>query len=133
MKALKWSGFALSAYVGLVVLVTSMLGTVQPGPGGTLVIETAEADGTTHERVVFRLESGGDMYISANNWPRAWYRRALENPDVRVTIEGTTADYVAVPVSGDEHDRVNADNSLSPVLRLLTGFPPRSIVRLDPR
>ena len=28
---------------------------------------------------------------------RAWYRRALENPSVEVTMDGVRGDYLAVP------------------------------------
>jgi hypothetical protein len=71
--------------------------------------------------------------VAANHWPRAWYERALENPEVQATLGGEKRDYRAVPVTGVEHDRVDDDNSLGVVFRILTGFPPRYFVRLDPR
>ena len=40
---------------------------------------------------------------------------------------------VAVSVTSAEHDRVDSDNSLAVVFRILTGFPPRHFIRLDPR
>ena len=79
------------------------------------------------------LESDGQLYVAANHWPRAWYDRALENPEVHVTLDGEKSDYRAVPVTGEEHDRVDSKNSLGVVFRILTGFPPRHFVRLDPR
>ena len=133
MKAVKWIAVVLLAYVGLVGLFETMLGTFQPAGGGTLVITTVDADGEAHDRVVSRLETDGRLYVAANHWPRAWYRRALENPEIRVTMDGTTADYLAVPVEGEEHERVDAEHPLGPVFRVLTGFPPRYFVRLDPR
>ena len=72
----------LVGYAGLVVAFESMLGYFQPGAGTSLVITTTEADGTTHDRVVQRLDSDDRLYVSANHWPRAWYRRALEQPNV---------------------------------------------------
>ena len=51
---------------------------------------------------------------------------------VQVTLDGEKEDYLAVPVSEEEHDRVNGQNSLPMMFRLLTGFPPRYFVRLDP-
>ena len=76
----------------------------------------------------------GQLYVAANHWPRAWYQRALKNPNVQVTLfEAEKGNYLAVPVSEEEHDRVNAENSLGMVFRILTGFPPRYFVRLDPR
>jgi hypothetical protein len=82
---------------------------------------------------VSRLESDGQLYVAANHWPRAWYKRALENPEVQVTLDGEKGDYRAVPVTGAERDRVDGQNSLGVVFRILTGFPPRDFVRLDPR
>ncbi len=29
----------------------------------------------------------GRLYVSANQWPRRWYHRALENPRVGVTVD----------------------------------------------
>ncbi|MDH3206586.1 MAG: nitroreductase family deazaflavin-dependent oxidoreductase [Gemmatimonadota bacterium] len=132
MKALKWIVISLIAYAGLVMTFESLLGTLQPAGGGTLVITTTDASGTTHDRVVSRLESGGRLYVAANHWPRAWYRRALDNPTVRVALEGASGDYEAVPVTDAEHISVNRDNELGLVFRVLTGFPPRYFLRLDP-
>lgn len=132
MKALKWTVWLLVAYVGLVFAFESLLGTFQPAGEGTLVITTTDAEGITHERVVSRLTSGGQLYIAANHWPRAWYRRTLENPNVQVVLDGVSGDYLAVPVTGEEHGRVESDNRVGIVFRVLTGFPPRYFVRLDP-
>lgn len=133
MKAVKIVGIAVVAYIGVVVAFETLLGIVQPKSEATLLIATFEADGTRHERVVSRLESAGALYVAANHWPRAWFRRALDNPEVEVTQEGETAPYQAVPVDGAEHERVNGDNPLPVPFRILTGFPPRYFVRLDPR
>jgi hypothetical protein len=81
---------------------------------------------------VSRLESDGVVYVAANHWPRAWYERALVNPHVTLSAEGESIDYTAVPVTGAEHDRVNAEHPLG-FLRFLTGFPPRKFLRLEPR
>jgi hypothetical protein len=133
MKALKIGAIVVLVYLGIITAFESLIGYLQPAGGSTLVITTFDADGTSHERVVSRLESGGQLYVAANHWPRAWYRRALENPDVQITLDGERQDYRAVPVSGAEHDRVDGENSLGWVFRILTGFPPRYFVRLDPR
>ena len=133
MKALKIAALVVLVYVGIVVAFESLIGYFQPAAGSILVITTFEADGTSHDRVVSRLESDGQLYVAANHWPRAWYSRALENPDVQITLDGEKGAYRAVPVTGAEHDRVDGDNSLGLVFRILTGFPPRYFVRLDPR
>ena len=132
MKALKIIAIVVLVYVGIVVAFESLLGYFQPESGATFVITTFDGDGTPHDRVVSRLESDGKIYVAANHWPRAWYGRVLENPDLQVTLDGEETDYRAVPVTGMEHDRVDDDNSLPVFFRFLTGFPPRYFVRLDP-
>jgi hypothetical protein len=133
MKALKIVATVALIYVGIVVAFETLIGYFQPTAGSTLVITTFEGDGTPHDRVVSGLESDGQLYVAANHWPRAWYDRALENPEAHVTLDGEKSDYRAVPVTGEEHDRVDSKNSLGVVFRILTGFPPRHFVRLDPR
>jgi len=133
MKLFKIVATVVLVYLGIVVAFESLIGYFQPTAGSTLVITTFDADGTPHDRVVSRLESGGQLYVAANHWPRAWYNRALESPEVRVSLDGQSSDYRAVPVTGAEHDRVDSDNSLGVVFRILTGFPPRYFARLDPR
>jgi hypothetical protein len=133
MKASKVVAIVVLVYLGIVVAFESLIGYFQPTAGSTLVITTFDEDGTSHDRVVSRLESDGQLYVAANHWPRAWYNRALENPEVQVTPDGEKGDYRAVPVAGAEHDRVDSDNSLGVVFRILTGFPPRYFLRLDLR
>jgi hypothetical protein len=133
MKALKIVAIVFLVYVGIVAAFESLIGTLQPKTGSTLVITTYDGDGAPHDRVVSRLESEGQLYVAANHWPRAWYERALANPEVQVTVDSQKRDYRAVPVTGAEHDRVDAVNSLGLVFRVLTGFPPRYFLRLEPR
>ena len=133
MKAAKRVAILLLAYVGLVVAFESMIGYFQPGGENTLIITTTAADGNTNDRVLARLESNGQLYVAANHWPRAWYRQALENPNVQVTLDGVKGAYVAIPATAEEHDRVYRENEPGIAFRILTGFPPRYFVRLDPR
>ncbi len=133
MKAVEPIAILFVVYVGIVVAFESLLGYFQPAGDTTLVITTTAEDGTPNDRVLSRLESNGQLYVAANHWPRAWYNRALENPNVQVTLDGEKGNYLAVPVTEGEHDRVNGENSLGVMFRILTGFPPRYFVRLDPR
>ncbi len=133
VKRLKRIGIVLCVYVGIVVAFESLIGFFQPASETTLVITTTDGDGNTNDRVLARLESGGHLYVAANHWPRNWYRQALENPNVQITLEGQKAAYQAVPVSDEEHDRVNSENDNGLMFRILTGFPPREFVRLEPR
>jgi hypothetical protein len=133
MKAVKIIAIAIVVYVGIVTAFESMIGWFQPASGSTLVITTFDPDGAAHDRVVSRLESGGQLYVAANHWPRAWYERALANPDVQVAVDGQKADYRAVPVAAAEHAQVDGDNRLPLVFRILTGFPKREFLRLEPK
>jgi hypothetical protein len=133
MKLVKILAIVVLVYVGIVAAFESLIGYMQPADERTLVITTFDDDGSGHDRVVSRLESGGQLYVAANHWPRAWYRRALAKPEVEVVLDGQKSARFAVPVTGAEHDRVNAENALPAVFRVLTGFPPRYFLRLDPR
>ncbi len=81
----------------------------------------------------FRLGSSRRPFVAANHWPRAWYHRVLENPNVRVTREGETTDFRAVPVSEQERERLLDESGFPKVAYLFTGFAPRQFLRLDPR
>ncbi len=133
MKAAKIIAISFLVYIGIVVAFESLLGYFQPAGQGTLVITTKDEDGGTNDRVLARIESNGQLYVAANHWPRAWFNQALENPNVQVTLDEEEGTYLAVPVTDEEHDLVNGENSLGMVFRILTGFPPRYFVRLDPR
>ena len=132
MPALKRIALLVLIYIGIIATFESLLGYFQPSGRSTLVITTADEDGTKHDRVLARLESNGQLFVAVNHWPRAWYGRALENPSVQVAVNGVTGAYMAVPASDEEHDRVNREHSLGVVFRILTGFPPRYFLRLDP-
>lgn len=133
MSVLKIAVIVVVVYVGIVAAFESLIGTLQPKAGSTLVITTVDPQELAHDRVVSRLESADRLYVAANHWPRAWYRRALAVPDVQATVDGEKRDYRAVSVEGAEHDRVAAEHPLGPAFRFVTGFPPRHFLRLDPR
>ena len=133
MKIGKITAIVLLVYVGIVVAFESLIGYFQPAGQSTLVITTTGSDGNTNDRVLSRLESNGQVYVAANHWPRAWYNQALANPEVEVTFDGEKGSYLAVPVIDEEHDGVDAEHGLGPIVKILTGFPPRYFVRLDPR
>ena len=133
MKAVKIIAILLLVYVAIVAIFESLLGYFQPQAGGsTVVITTFDADGTGYDRVLSGLNSGEQLYVAVNHWPRAWYRRALANPAVRITWRGATRDYTAVPVTGEEHDRIQAEHPIPTGVRILMGFAPRHFLRLDP-
>jgi len=132
MKIVKIIAVLLVVYVGIVAAFESLLGYFQPQGGNTVVITTVDGSGNAKDRVVSRLDSDGQLYVAANHWPRAWYRQVLENPEVRVNADGAPAAPTAVPVTPAEHERLQAEHPHSLTFKLLTGFPPRRFVRLDP-
>ena len=137
MKVLKWIGIVAAVYVAFVALFgTVFLGMFQPSFEGRgipmLVITTTEGSGEARDRMLARMETDGELYVSAHHWSRGWYQRALENPQVSVEIGGTVSNCTAVPVDGDEFDRVAGDHPLPLAARFLIGFPPpRNLLRLD--
>ncbi len=133
MKAVKLIVISLVVYIGIVVAFESMIGIFQPENQSTLVITTTDEDGNSSDRVLARLESNGQLFVSANHWPRTWYNEALANPNVQVTLEGEKVNYLAVPASDDEHARVDGESPHNLGFRFLTGFPPRYFLRLNPR
>ena len=132
MKAVKILGVLVLVYVAIVVIFESLLGYFQPEAGDTVVITTFDADGEGGSRVLSGLDSGERFYVAVNHWPRAWYRRALANPAVQITRNGETRDLVAVPVTGEELQRVRTEHPIPVGVRALMGFAPRRFLRLDP-
>ncbi len=132
MKIFKILLIAALVYVGIVVAFESLIGFVQPQNESTLVMTSTDPDGTSHDRVLTRLESDGKLYVAVNHWPRAWYKRILKNPEVEILLDGNKASYTAVPVAGDEHAKMKTEYPLGFGFRFLMGFAPRSFVRFDP-
>ena len=124
----------LVGYVVLIVAFESMMGIVQPKTGDVLTITTTTADGVASDRVLAHLDDNGRTFVSANHWPRAWYREALANPDVQLTIDGVRGDYRAVLIEdASEHERLDTAFPHPFAFRVITGFPPRYFLRLDPK
>jgi hypothetical protein len=133
MQVVKILAILIGVYVVIVVVFELRIGILQPDLGNTLVITTSDADGNTRDRVITRLKSDGHIYVSAHHWPRAWFRRAVAKPEVEISMDGEKKAYRAVEVTGDEYDRVAAEYPRPLVGRILQGFAPRRILRLDPR
>jgi len=131
MKILKIISIGLVVvYIGLVVLFESWLGYSQPSNQNSLVITTFDEQ-VAKDRVLSAVNNDGKLYVSANHWPRSWYRQALSNPNVEVNYKGETNSYLAVPVEGKEHDKLKEEHAHPLTFRILTGFPPRYFLRLD--
>jgi len=133
VRALRIVVILFIVYAGAVITFESLIGYLQPAGETTLVITTSDADGSSNDRVLSHLESNGELFVAANHWPRAWYNRALEDPNVQASVNGQKRNYLAVVASPEEHQRVESENPLPTTFRILTGFPPRYFLRLDPR
>lgn len=133
MKLVKIISIVLIVYAALVATFESLLGYYQPSSPSSVVIITSDDDGKKYRRVLSRLDSNGQLYVARNHWPRAWHRRALNNPEVEVVVDGTEANYVAVPVSEVEHQQLSEAHPRGLVFQFMTGFPPRYFIRLDSR
>jgi hypothetical protein len=133
MKLFKILLILFVIYAALVAAFETWLGFSQPTNDGTLKITTTGDDGAEHTRVLARIEVDDKLYVAVNHWPRGWYWQALDNPDVRVEVGGATGRYTATEVTNsDEYTLVDAARPLGTGFRILTGFPPRRILRLDP-
>jgi hypothetical protein len=74
------------------------------------------------------------LYVSANHWPRDWYNNVLARPNLTGSLrDSETVDYVAVSITGEEDIYLQEKYKHGMVFRILTGFPPRYFVRLDPK
>ena len=131
MRILKITSISLVVvYIGLVVLFESWLGYSQPTNVNSLVITTFE-DQEARDRVLSAINNEGKLYVSANHWPRSWYRRALSNPKVEVSYKGEKRPYLAIPLEGKEHNKLKKEHAHPLSFRILTGFPPRYFLLLE--
>ena len=132
-------GQRIIATLGLCILASASTGCMtafaafQPENigGTTIVITTLDAEGNSHERVLSPIDHDGTLFVAANHWPRAWYRRALANPDVSVTRDGEARKYLAVPVSEQERERLLDESGFPKIAYVFTGFAPRQFLRLE--
>lgn len=142
MKALKWLAIALGAYVGLVAAFECLVGFFgnRQAQSGALsderwIIITTLSGSGPKDTVIAGVEHDGHLYVAANHWPRGWYHRAIETPNVAVTRAGSSEkkEYRAVPLEGADRAAIEQVYVLPFAIRFLTGFPPREFLRLDPR
>ena len=114
----------LLVYLGSIVYFEARLGYFQPQGSTSLVIATFNDDNDRHERVLRLERIDGQNYIAVNHWPRAWYHQALDNPEVEVKMPGeeSFAPYLAVPIGGEEEQRVAEQYPVSFNFRFRTGL-----------
>jgi deazaflavin-dependent oxidoreductase (nitroreductase family) len=75
-----------------------------------LLTTTGAKSGRKHTTPLVHLEDSGRIYVfgSMGGAPKnpAWYHNLVANPDVTVELPGETFEASAVPVSGDERERI---------------------------
>lgn len=123
--------------VGIEVLIAS-LGRSHAERGvaeneGWLTITTTDETGREIDSVIAAFEFDERLYVAANHWPRSWFNRAAERPNIRATLDGIQSEYRAELLDNSEIERVAQVYTFPLWFRFLTGFPPRAYLRLDPR
>jgi hypothetical protein len=142
MKIFKWLGILAIVYIAFVFVFEGfILGYLQPNSVPdylkdrveVIELRTTDSSGDVSRRRVAGFGMDGKFYASAHHWPRGWYHNAVANPEIIVERDNVVGDYIAVPITGEEFERVAAGFPLSFPVRFAMGFPPeRQILRLDP-
>ena len=133
MKALKVIGALVAVYLVVIIAFESMLGYTQPANEHTLMLTVSDDDGQPHQRVLARIEHEDQLYVAVNHWPRAWFHALQKNPSVTVEYADISMAATAIVITDQtELASVDAARPLGIGFRILTGFPPRHFVRLDP-
>jgi hypothetical protein len=119
-------------YVAFVGLMEAMIGYIQPQMDEGVRLTTTDAEGRASKRMLAGARLEGKLYIASNHWLRGWYRQALNEPRVLLELDGVEAAYLAVPIVGDERDRISDAYRMGFILRFICGFAPSRFLRLDP-
>ena len=119
-------------YVGFVALMEVVIGSIQPSMEGGVRLTTVNAEGRKSDRMLFGARMEGKLYVASNHWLRGWYKRALANPNVFVELDGVRGAYRAIPIEGEERERIADAYRMGFVLRIICGFAPSKFLRLDP-
>ncbi len=127
MKLIRMLGIVAASCLALVALITATIGYVQPSMPDEVLLTTYDEQGGAAQRTLAGVRLADRVYVSANQWSRAWYSRAMANPAVRATVEGHTGACTAVAVTGAELARIAQVYEMGFVLRVVTGFAPRRL------
>jgi hypothetical protein len=135
VKIAKRIAIAFTLYVFVVVAFEVLIGVFQPSSQATLTIATQDESGHSKRRVLARIKVDEQLYVAANHWPRAWYNQAISTPDIEVALDRKGEEmrpFRAVPIVGEARNRIDQESPLTFGFRFLTGFAPRTFLRLDP-
>ena len=128
-KSLKIRVILSLVYAAIVAAFESMIGIMQPTPGGDARDHHRRCErsrarprrlAARQRREALRLrEPLAAGVVPAARWPTPTWRRRSTAP---------RATYRAVPVEGEEADRIDAEHPHPAWFRFMTGYPPRKIV-----
>jgi hypothetical protein len=141
IRVLKVTTFVILGYVVLALALGGLIGYLQPQREGTLVLRVFDESGEGRETVLRQIVmENGERYLWSAKWFRGWYYKALDNPAVELTVDGTTSDWIALEVTDEKTiDRVvgSQRQGVSPVLwwfgQSTVLFAPIKIIKLMPR
>lgn len=141
VKALKVCAFVLLAYLLVVVGIETFvvyMGKSHAERGVSededwLTLTTQDEAGKAKDSIMGGVRIDNHLYVAANHWPRAWLHRAIARPDVLVTLDGVQSEYRVGALEPTERERVAEVYKFPFLFRMLTGFPPRVFLRLDPK
>ncbi|MEM7017946.1 MAG: hypothetical protein AAF512_11500 [Pseudomonadota bacterium] len=132
MKILKIILGIVLVYVAIVIIFETWLRISQPESDNTIKFQYQGSEGQ-EVRVLSRIDVDQKLYVSANHWPRQWYYRVLENPNITVITKDASIEYVASAVTDAETiNRINTERPQGLIFKLLIGFAPRAILHLEP-
>jgi len=132
-KLLTVLALSFAGYVCFVALLEVAIWRFQPEMPGQVILTTTDREGKESSRTLAGFEHKSRLYVSSNHWLRGWYRAALSNPDVEITVDGETKPYRATRVQGSERDELSAAYTMGFVLRFICGFAPSRFLLLEPR
>jgi len=138
--AAKIGGYTLLAYVVVVIgfeIFVVMMGNAHAERGVSedenwVTLTTFNAQGEAIDTIMGGVRVNEQLYVAANHWPRAWINRAIARPDVLVTLRGQQENYRAFTLDAAERAEVVEVYRFPFLFRMLTGFPPRVFLRLEP-
>jgi len=132
MQIAQTLALVLVAYLLFVALMETLIGVIQPDMDIGVSLTTTDPAGKASTRKLAGARIDGKLYVSSNHWLRGWYHQALAEPRVRVEVDGVDRPYRAVPIEGEEWERVSELYRMGFVLRFICGFAPSKFLRLDP-
>lgn len=121
-----------AGYIAVVLIAELLIWKLQPEMQSVVTLFVRDSDGTRLGRNLYGHEFEGNLYVSSNHWLRKWYRLVLNNPDIEIARDGIVRSVKAVAVGGQERERVLRGYNMGFVLRLVCGFAPSRILRLEP-